>query len=126
MSEDILEKQLFEIIKDEKMEEHIKVAKIDMLIRLGVDVNAKVYRNRTALMFASNKGFIKIAKLLVENGADVNQKDKDGDTALKRASYNGHKEVVELLIKAKADVNQKNQIGVTALMSAKSAIQFRL
>ena len=33
MSEDILEKQLFEIIKDKDMDERIKCAKVDMLIK---------------------------------------------------------------------------------------------
>ena len=40
MSEDILEKQLFEIIRNKDLSEDIKVAKIDMLNRLGVKVNA--------------------------------------------------------------------------------------
>jgi hypothetical protein len=40
MSKITLESQLFDIIKDKEMAEHIKLAKIDMLVRLGVDVNA--------------------------------------------------------------------------------------
>ena len=68
MSENILEKQLFEIIKNKEMAEHIKLAKIDMLVRLGVDVNA-MYGAKSALMLANEVKEEKIAKFLEENGA---------------------------------------------------------
>ena len=68
MSENILEKQLIEILKDSEMAEHIKLAKVDMLIRLGVNVNA-MYGAKSALMFANDKNEQKIAELLKDNGA---------------------------------------------------------
>ena len=68
MSEVTLESQLIEIIKDEEMAEHIKLAKIDMLVRLGVDVNV-MCGAKSALMFANDKNEQKIAELLKDNGA---------------------------------------------------------
>ena len=68
MSENILEKQLFEIIKDKEMAENIKLAKLDMLVRLGVDVNA-MYGAKSALMLANEVKEEKIAKFLEEKGA---------------------------------------------------------
>ncbi|MBE6463689.1 MAG: hypothetical protein E7005_08085, partial [Alphaproteobacteria bacterium] len=68
MSEDILEKQLFEIIKDKEMAEHIKLAKIDMLVRLGVDVNV-MCGARSPLRFAKDNNLEKLVELLENNGA---------------------------------------------------------
>ena len=155
MSEVTLESQLIEIIKDEEMAEHIKLAKIDMLIRLGVNVNA-MYGAKSLLKLANevnepkiiefikekggkdifdeeiaqklgwdlievcNKkdGDIEKVNELVDMGADVNAKLDSDFTALMGASYKGHKEIVELLIKKGADVNQKDNNGYTALINA--------
>ena len=68
MSEDILEKQLFEIIKDEDMDERIKCAKVDMLIKLGVDVN-RIKRGFSALGIARENNLDLVARILEENGA---------------------------------------------------------
>lgn len=68
MSEDILEKQLFEIIKDEDMDERIKCAKVDMLIKLGVDVN-RIKRGFSALAIARENNLDLVAQILEENGA---------------------------------------------------------
>ena len=72
MSEVTLESQLFDIIKDEKMPEYIKMAKLDMLVTLGVDVNAKDDESWTALMNASCCGHKDVVELLIEKGAKVN------------------------------------------------------
>lgn len=68
MSEDILEKQLFEIIKDKDMDERIKCAKVDMLIKLGVDVN-RIKRGFSALAIARENNLDLVAQILEENGA---------------------------------------------------------
>ena len=68
MSKITLESQLIEIIKNKEMADHIKHAKIDMLIRLGVDVNV-MCGAKSALMFANDKSERKIAELLKDNGA---------------------------------------------------------
>ena len=68
MSEITLESQLIDIIKDEDMAENIKLAKIDMLIRLGVDVNA-MYGAKSALKLANEVNEREIAKMLKDNKA---------------------------------------------------------
>ena len=93
MSEITLESQLFEIIENKDMSEKIKLAKLDMLVKLGVDVNAKEksWWEKTALMKASEKGHKEVVEFLVFNGADVNAWDISGDTALMVASTWGMK-----------------------------------
>ena len=68
MSEDILEKQLFEIILNKEMPEDIKVAKVDILIKLGVDVN-RIKRGFSALGIARENNLDLVARILEENGA---------------------------------------------------------
>ena len=97
MSEVTLESQLFEILENEEMPEHIKLAKVEMLVNLCVDINAK-NEGETALMKASQKGYKEIVEILLENGADVNVKGYSDWTALMHASHYGHKDVVELLL----------------------------
>ena len=120
MSENILEKQLFEIIKDEEMAENIKLAKLDMLIKLGVDVNA-MYGAKSALMLANEVKEEKIAKFLEENGAKEffdEEIAKELGKKLIEVCANGEKKDVKELIDMGADVNQKDKDGWTALMCA--------
>ena len=53
MSEVTLESQLFEIIKDKEMPEHVKLAKLEMLVTLGVNIEARDEAKNTALIWAS-------------------------------------------------------------------------
>ena len=123
MSEVTLESQLIEIIKDEEMAENIKLAKIDMLVRLGVDVNA-MYGVKSLLKLANEVKEEKIAKFLEENGAkeffDEKIAKELGVKLIKACQGEEKKDVKEIkeLIDMGADVNQKNETGKTALMMA--------
>ena len=55
MSEITLESQLIDIIQNKEMPEHIKMAKLDMLVMLGVDINAR-YGGKSALLVARECG----------------------------------------------------------------------
>ena len=122
MSENILESQLFEIIKNEEMAENIKLAKIDMLIRLGVDVNA-MYGAKSALKLAKDNNLKKVAELLENNSAkdvfDEKIAEELGVKLIKacKGKEKDAKEIMEIkeLINMGADVNQKDISGISAL-----------
>ena len=124
MSENILEKQLFEIIKNKEMAEHIKLAKIDMLVRLGVDVNA-MYGVKSLLKLANEVKEEKIAKFLEEKGAkeffDEEKAEELGQELLKEC---GQKEInfekVKELINKGANIEAKNHDGRMSLILASS------
>lgn len=78
---------------------------IDGLIEEGVDVNyvGKRY-GWTALIWASNLGYVQIVRSLLRAEADVNMIGENGSTALVEASVNQHTVIVALLLEAGADV----------------------
>ena len=84
MSEITLESQLFDIIRNEKMPEHIKLAKVDMLVCLGVDVN-HLQRGFSALAIAKDKGLTTICDFLDKQKA-VEKRVSEED-ALKMGKY---------------------------------------
>jgi len=120
MSEKILESQLFDIIKDEEMAENIKLAKIDMLIKLGVDVNAKLNR-KSALIWAKENKVEQIYELLEKNGAKeeiipASQYELWFDFTI--ATINDNVKKVEELISEGLDVNAYNKDNVSCMTFA--------
>jgi ankyrin repeat protein len=122
MSEITLESQLIEIIENKEMAEHIKLAKVDMLIRLGVDVNA-MYGAKSALKLANELNETKIAKMLEDNKArDFIDDEKALELGAKlfdncledRFDIKKIKELIDM----GADVNATDRIGSTLLMVA--------
>jgi ankyrin repeat protein len=87
------------------------------LLDAGAAPNTKNQLGRTALMFASSKGFVGIAKKLLARGADPNvvPTDEQGWTALMAAARAGQAEAVRALLGAGADVTAKDKSGKTAL-----------
>ena len=67
------------------------------LLERAANVNMRMKRGQTALMFASYYGHPKLVKLFLARGADVNA-SFEGDTALAWAKQKGHTEIVNLLI----------------------------
>ncbi|MBE6463684.1 MAG: hypothetical protein E7005_08060 [Alphaproteobacteria bacterium] len=121
MSEDILEKQLIEIIRNKDLSEDIKVAKIDMLIRLGADVNA-LYGAKSLLKLANEVNEPKIAKMLEDNKAeDFIDKEKANKLGLELCEicqrvFNINIAKVKELMDMGADVNAKDYTGHSALI----------
>ena len=120
MSEKILESQLFEIINDEEMAENIKLAKIDMLIKLGVDVNAKLNR-KSALIWAKENKAEQIYELLEKNGAKeeiipASQYELWFDFTI--ATINDNVKKVEELINEGLDVNEHSKDNVSCMTFA--------
>ena len=98
-----------------------------------VHLECRDKHGETALLLASNNGYIDDIRLLVEVGADVNarqvspypyrgyptQRGKSGDTALILATRRGDVAVVKALVEEfKADIDLHGADGMTALMWA--------
>lgn len=95
---------------------------ITEFIAAGLDVNATL-EGRTALMWASWRGYAEAVQVLLAHGARVEARDPEDTTALMFASdlwpkSDGHVEIVRLLLAHGAEVNAKNKNGMTAIMAA--------
>ena len=116
MSEVMLEKQLIEIIKDKEMPEYIKLAKLDMLVSLGGDVNT-TYNVKSPLFIAKEQKLEKVYEFLRQNGAkeffDEN-KAKELGLKLIEAIEDGKTEKAIELIEIGADVNAKKRVRIGA------------
>lgn len=90
---------------------------VRLLLDHGVDVNARDYAGRTALMqcYLAN-----VAAVLLARGADVNVQDKQGDTALLMAVRDFQTDQARLLLRHGAKVAVTNSQGETPLSVARS------
>lgn len=96
----------------------VLIANLDLiadLIELGVDLNYKDYKDRTALIYAVISGNRIVVDKLLTWGVKTEIKDKTGYTALHWAIMLGEEEIVQSLLKAEAKVNNKTDQGYTAL-----------
>ena len=62
-----------------------------MLLRRGVDINARDTNDQTPLHKAATKGNVNVACLLIERGAEVDSRDKWRCTPLHRSSRYGRR-----------------------------------
>ncbi len=83
-----------------------------------VDINAQDSNNRTALMIATYKQNVEVAKLLMDAGADVNIQDDRLNTPFLYAGAEGYLDILQLTIQAGADPTILNRYGGTALIPA--------
>lgn len=94
---------------------------IDILIKLGANVNIKDEESKTALMRAAYRGNKNIVQKLIACGADVNflgyLENFTQKTFFQVIVQTGRKEIIEILIKY-IDVNEKSGYGGTALSMA--------
>jgi hypothetical protein len=72
---------------------------VDVLGRLGADVNAVVYQgfDATPMWEAAQDGHVDVVMALGRLGADVNSATVDGCTPVCLAAYDGHSAVIEAL-----------------------------
>ena len=88
---------------------------IEMLLKLGVEVNVTDKHGRTALHDACLKGHVNTARLLLDRGAKINARDTDGATPLHDAALGGSAPVIELLLSRGADRDARDLEGHTSL-----------
>lgn len=89
--------------------------KVDSLITLRVNVNFVNDDGVTALMYAAESGYIKIAELLINNGALIDTFSWNGRTPLIASTRAGNFDMSELLIRSEADIDAKDIYKSSAL-----------
>jgi ankyrin repeat protein len=88
------------------------------MLREGARIDARDQRGRTALMAATQRNHVEIARHLIQEGADVNAKDFIQDTPFLFAGAEGRTEILRLTLAAGADLKSINRYGGTALIPA--------
>ena len=88
------------------------------LIGIGVDIEVRDSRRRTALLVATHKDHVEVARILIGAGADVNAKDAIDDSPFLYAGAEGRIEILRLTLAHGADLASTNRYGGTALIPA--------
>ncbi|MCJ1372256.1 hypothetical protein MMC20_003479 [Loxospora ochrophaea] len=91
---------------------------VKLLLKNGVNIEAKATARYTALHMAAAEGHESMIQLLLEKGANIGAKDKNGYTALHLAARRGHESVIQILLEKGAAINAKDRFGNTALHEA--------
>ncbi|KAK2843256.1 hypothetical protein Q7C36_011471 [Tachysurus vachellii] len=80
-----------------------------------VNVNVCDRHRYTPLMYASQKGFIRMVQKLIEHGADIHMKNGSGKDALMLACFSGYLDIVKHLRKSGATWQSQDMSGCTPL-----------
>ena len=86
-----------------------------VLIEAGASTNAANWDGTTALMYASQKGYYKVARELIARGAKLNATTNQRFSALHYACIVNHDSIAEMLILNGANVHPVNNNGVSPL-----------
>ena len=89
-----------------------------LIIAHSLDVNAKVYDDKTPLHEASYRGHADVAQVLLDYEADINAQDSAKWTPLHMASAGGHPKVMQLLLERGAALDEQNEYMDTPLSLA--------
>jgi len=80
------------------------MAKVEALVRKGIDVNAADAHGCIALHYAAQEGHKDVVELLLSKDADIDAKNKDGGTPLEVALSQRRNDIVKLLVEKGADI----------------------
>ncbi|CAG0894432.1 unnamed protein product [Darwinula stevensoni] len=94
------------------------LAKVQMLLEKGADVNATNSIGNRPLHAATSAGHAACMRVLIQAGANVNAENKDYERPLHAASTLATSEPVKILLDAGADVDAINKRRETALHAA--------
>lgn len=98
---------------------HAEIAEI--LLRGGVNRDARTKLERTALHLAAQVGSLEVVDLLLTHGADVNARDMLKMTPLHWAVERDHLYVVDRLLIAGADVDAESKFKLTPIDIARNS-----
>ena len=88
---------------------------LKLLLKYGLDVNAKSVKGETVLWYAARSGDIDILKWIVNKVKNINQLNDDKENALTGAVYSGNMDCVRLLMEKGININNIDNNGDTAL-----------
>lgn len=82
-----------------------------------IDINKPTPKGKTALICASEKGFVDSVKVLIQYpNCNINLGDSNGYTALHQSALNGHVNVIrELVTRSDTDINVQERDGMSPL-----------
>lgn len=103
---------------------HAGIAEI--LLRGGVNRDAKTKLERTALHLAAQGGFLDVVDLLLIHGCDANARDMLKMTPLHWAVERGHIFVVERLLYSGADINARSKFYLTPIDIAYNSKSYKM
>lgn len=96
-----------------------KLTTIQLLLRIGVTVDAKGVDRETALFVATHNNFVDAVKALLAAGANANEENgKDNETALHCAARYGYNDLLAIFIKHGANINARTSHMETPLFLA--------
>ncbi len=91
---------------------------VQLLLRLGIDVNKISSTGETPLFLSLRKKLDEILKTLLENGANPNCRNYVGESPLDYVIRKGNSAQARLLLRFGADMNTRDKRGRTPLMNA--------
>ena len=97
---------------------HEDLARVENMIKEGIDPNAKTSLGNRPLLIAAKKRNPAMLEILIANGAKVDAPDRNGLTALMAAASMGLTQNVRVLISAGANVNARDEKRATPLIWA--------
>ena len=118
-----LNEQLFNVVADEKASDEAKLKKLKYLVRLGADVNARLYGKSVLSKAIEQNAGAQVIEFLREKGANEWGISKEEALEVSQGFWDDRSnlkslEEIKELIKKGADVNAQYKYGETALMTA--------
>ncbi len=115
-----LNEQLFNVIADEKISDEARLKKVKYLVRLGADVNAKLYGKSLLSKAIEQEAGAEVVEFLREKGAKeyVISKEEADRLGKELFSKNGDLMEIDKLLKKGANVDVWDDEGNTLLIDA--------